>query len=95
MSQYVSSKDTGYSKLSAAEISYLKSFLDAGEDERMGLVHPARIRLDQTEIDRGDKVVVLSAGLSVTADVRTGQRSVMSYLLGPIDKARREAGRER
>jgi hemolysin D len=68
---------------------------DAIEDERMGLAYPARIRLDQTEIDHGDKVVVLSAELSVTADVRSGQRSIMSYLLSPIDKARREAGRER
>jgi hemolysin D len=68
---------------------------DAIEDERMGLIHPARIRLDQTEIDRGNKAATLSAGMSVTADVRTGQRSIMSYLLSPIDKARREAGRER
>jgi hemolysin D len=32
--------------------------------------------------------------MSVTADVRTGDRSIASYLISPIDVARKEAGRE-
>lgn len=68
---------------------------DAVEDERLGLVYPARIRLDRLTIDRGDRVVRLRPGMAVVADIRTGQRSVLSYLVSPIDQARREAARER
>lgn len=68
---------------------------DAIEDERLGLVYSARVRLDRTNIDRGDRTVTLGPGMAVTADIRTGERSIISYLISPIDKARREAGRER
>lgn len=68
---------------------------DAVEDERLGLVYAARIRLDRASIDRGDRVVPLTPGMAVTADIRTGGRSIMSYLISPIDEARQEAGRER
>jgi len=34
-------------------------------------------------------------GMQVTADIRTGRRSILSYLLSPIDEATQEAGRER
>ena len=68
---------------------------DAVEDEHLGLVYAARIRLDRTQIDRGDRTVSLTPGMAVTADIRTGERSIMSYLISPIDEARREAGRER
>jgi hemolysin D len=68
---------------------------DAVEDEKLGLVYPARVRLERSAIDRGGQLVPLSPGMSVTADVRTGDRSIASYLVSPIDEARQEAGRER
>lgn len=68
---------------------------DAVDDRKLGPVYVARIALLQSTIDRGDRVVPLAPGMTVTADIRTGQRSIMSYLISPIDKARREAGRER
>ena len=67
---------------------------DAVEDEKLGLVYPARIRLDP--IDRGRATEMrLSAGLATTADIRTGRRSILSYLVSPIDEATQEAARER
>jgi len=68
---------------------------DAVEDEKLGLVYSVRITVDRAFIDRGDSKVSLSPGMSATADIRTGQRSIMSYLMSPIDQARLEAGRER
>lgn len=68
---------------------------DAVDDRKLGPVYVARIALLQSTIDRGDRVVPLAPGMTVTADIRTGQRSIMSYLISPIDKTRREAGRER
>ncbi len=76
---------------------------DAVEEERSpsakslgpGLVYTVRVSLKRKTIMRGDEQVSLSPGMSATADIRTGRRSIMSYLLSPIDEARLEAGRER
>lgn len=37
----------------------------------------------------------LAAGMQVSAEVKLGDRSVLEYLLSPIQKAFHEAGRER
>jgi len=76
---------------------------DAVEDERVaqmrqtapGLVYTVRVLLDRTAFRRDNEQAQLSAGMSTTADIRTGRRSIISYLLSPIDEARLEAGRER
>lgn len=67
---------------------------DAVEDEKLGLVYPARIHFDPPKKSKPSDIR-LSAGLVTTADIRTGRRSIMSYLVSPIDEARLEAGRER
>lgn len=68
---------------------------DAIEDEKLGLVYTARVSLNRSRIARDGETVALSPGMAATADIRTGSRSIMSYLLSPIDEAAREAGRER
>lgn len=67
---------------------------DAVEDEKLGLVYPARIRFDHSGKSKATDIR-LSAGLATTADIRTGHRSIMSYLISPIDEASQQAGRER
>lgn len=67
---------------------------DAVEDEKLGLSYPARIRLNPSRM-RSQRGIKLSAGLAATADIRTGRRSILSYLISPIDEATHEAGRER
>lgn len=67
---------------------------DTVEDEKLGLVYPARIRLDL--IHRGKATEIRpSAGLATTADIRTGYRSILSYLIRPVDETTQEAARER
>ncbi|WBO24458.1 HlyD family type I secretion periplasmic adaptor subunit [Sphingomonas abietis] len=68
---------------------------DSVDDKKLGPVYTARVNLLRSTIDRGDRVVPLGPGMTVTADIRTGRRSIMSYLISPIDKARLEAARER
>jgi hemolysin D len=68
---------------------------DAIEDERLGLVYAARVHLDRSQMDKGDRRVSLTPGMAVTADIRTGERSIMSYLISPIEEARQQAGHER
>jgi hemolysin D len=68
---------------------------DAVEDEKLGLVYTARVALDRATISRDGQVTPLTPGMAATADVKTGRRSIASYLLSPIDEARLSAGRER
>jgi len=68
---------------------------DAVQDEKQGLIYTARIALDRATIRRDGANVPLTPGMAVTADIRTGRRSLASYLLSPIDEIRTTAGRER
>lgn len=68
---------------------------DAVQDEKQGLIYTARVALDRATIQRDGVTVPLTPGMAVTADIRTGRRSLASYLLSPIDEIRTTAGRER
>ncbi|KQZ73885.1 secretion protein HylD [Sphingopyxis sp. Root214] len=68
---------------------------DAVQDEKRGLIYTARVTLDRATIRRDGTTIPLTPGMAVTADVRTGRRSLASYLLSPIDKMRTTAARER
>lgn len=60
-----------------------------------GLVYAARIRLLETSIRVGNRKQALGPGLSVQAEIKTGERRIIQYLLSPITQALDEAGRER
>lgn len=82
---------TRYGTISA----YVESIgSDAIEDEKLGLVYPARIRVGHA-IRSELGAIRLSSGLATTADIRTGRRSIASYLISPINEIQSEAGRER
>ncbi|GAB3517660.1 HlyD family type I secretion periplasmic adaptor subunit [Photobacterium alginatilyticum] len=68
---------------------------DSVEDEQMGLVFPARVQIDRHTIAVDDKEVPLQAGMSITAEIRTGDRRVIDYLLSPLQQYQSEAMRER
>jgi hemolysin D len=68
---------------------------DAVEDEKLGLVYTAKVVLTRATISRDGEVARLSPGMATTADIRTGRRTILSYLISPIDEARQEAGHER
>ncbi len=68
---------------------------DAVQDEKRGLIYTARVALDRATIRRDGRAIALTPGMAVTADIRTGRRSLASYLLSPIDEIRTTAARER
>jgi HlyD family secretion protein len=62
----------------------------------VGAVYKARIQLDSQQLrDPHGNVLPLTAGLQVVAEIKQGQRTVMDYLLSPVEKAVSEAARER
>ena len=68
---------------------------DAVEDEQLGYVFPARIRLNSNQILVDDKWVTLGAGMSLNAEIKTGTRRIIDYLLSPLQQYQSEAMRER
>ena len=68
---------------------------DTARPAQPGLVYAARIRLLSTTIKVQNKEHKLGPGLSVQAEIKTGQRKIIQYLLSPIAQSLDEAGRER
>ncbi len=68
---------------------------DAVNDEKRGAIFPATLILKAKQMDVDGKKVNLSPGMSLTAEIRTGKRRVIEYLLSPIQRAGNESLRER
>ena len=71
------------------------SVADTSEPQGQEMVYQARISLEQTDMLIDGKRVQLSPGMAVTAEIKTGSRSVLSYLLSPIQRFHQESMRER
>lgn len=96
----VANKDIGFVKAGQDVVVKIESFpytrygyltgkvqhvsLDAIEDEKLGLIFNARVALDQQKIMIENTSVPLSAGMNVTAEIKTGKRRVIDYLLSPL-----------
>lgn len=69
---------------------------DAITDEKTGTsFYPATLTLMQRQMDIDGKKVAISAGMNVTAEIKTGRRRIIEYLISPIERARHESLRER
>jgi len=68
---------------------------DAVNDEKRGLIFPARINLQRATIQVENKTVNLSPGMAVTVEVKTAQRRVIEYFLSPLMQYKDESLRER
>jgi multidrug efflux pump subunit AcrA (membrane-fusion protein) len=50
---------------------------------------------DRTQMQVEDNPVNLSPGMAVTVEIKTGSRTIISYLLSPLLRYRQESLRER
>jgi hemolysin D len=65
------------------------------EPKGQELSYAARISVDRNQMQVEDKIVRLSPGMAVTAEIKTGSRRIISYLLSPLMKYKQESLRER
>lgn len=68
---------------------------DAVQDEKLGLIFAARLTLSDNTIRADGKTIRLKPGMSITAEIKTGKRRVIEYLLSPLIKHLDESMRER
>jgi hemolysin D len=80
--------ERGAEKASGAESS-------SSEPKGQELVYSARISLDRTQMQVDENVVNLTAGMAVTAEIKTGSRAMITYLLSPLTRYAHESLRER
>ncbi len=68
---------------------------DAVQDEKLGLIFAARLTLGDNTIRADGKIIRLKPGMSITAEIKTGKRRIIEYLLSPLMKYLDESLRER
>jgi hemolysin D len=68
---------------------------DAVNDEKRGALFPVTLALKTNAIDVDGKKVRLQPGMNLTAEIKTGRRRVIEYLLSPVQRAGKESLRER
>jgi hemolysin D len=68
---------------------------ETSEPRGQELNYSARISLDRTQMQIDDRMVNLSPGMAVTVEIKTGSRTILSYLLSPLRRYRQEMLRER
>jgi hemolysin D len=65
------------------------------EPKGQTLAYAARISLDRTQMQIDDNLVNLTPGMAVTVEIKTGSRTVISYLLSPLLRYKHESLRDR
>lgn len=104
-------KDIGYVRAGQAAEVKLETFLftrygtvpatvqrvtaDAVTDETRGAIFPARLLLASNAIDVDGRQMRIGPGMNITAEIKTGQRRLIEFLLSPVQRAGSESLRER
>lgn len=68
---------------------------DAVTDEKKGSYYPATLTLAKSDMLVDGKQVHISPGMNITAEIKTGQRRIIEYLLSAVQRAGSESLRER
>lgn len=75
------------------KVKYLS--FEAVQDEKLGLVFPVTIVMEKSHLTIEKKEVSLIAGMAVSAEIKTGERRVIDYLLSPLRKLIDDSFKER
>lgn len=68
---------------------------DAVNDEKRGAIFPATLVLKQTHLRVDGKLIKLSPGMNLSAEIKTGKRRVIDYLISPLQEHADESMKER
>lgn len=68
---------------------------DAIPDEKRGLIYAVKVLLDKTELDVNGQPTPITPGMSVSVEIKTGERRIIEYVLSPLLRHSHEALRER
>lgn len=89
----VTSADSQYADASPGQAP--RTAADQGRQPVLNLVFPVTIALDEPWLSIGGRKVRVSAGMQVSAEIDTGSRRIIDYVLAPVVEAMSSAGKER
>ena len=84
-----------FTKFGAIDGTVIDVSPDAVVDEKLGPVYLAKVELAQQHLTVRGREAPLQPGMTVTADIQTGERRLLEYVLGPMLRYRDESLRER
>lgn len=84
-----------YTRYGTVGAKVVRVTADAINDEKRGAIFPVTLALDVTTLNVDGKMIRLAPGMSLAAEIKTGKRRVIEYLLSPIQRAGGESLRER
>jgi hemolysin D len=76
-----------------ARVSFVSG--DAIKDDKQGFIFQARLKLDRGSIQVDERLVPLTPGMTVTAEIKTGRRRLIEYFLSPVLREASESFGER
>ena len=68
---------------------------DAIPDEKRGLLYAVKIALDKTSLDVEGQDTPVTPGMAINAEIKTGSRRIIEYVLSPLIRHTHEAMSER
>ncbi|MDZ7920674.1 HlyD family type I secretion periplasmic adaptor subunit [Rhodoferax sp.] len=68
---------------------------DAVTDEKRGSFYPAILTLNKKDMLVDGKQIPISPGMNITAEIKTGKRRIIEFLLSPVQRMSGESLRER
>jgi hemolysin D len=84
-----------FTRYGTVQASVARLSADAVTDEKRGAIFPATLKLDRTHLNVDGKRIALAPGMNLSAEIKTGKRRVIDYLLSPVQKAADESMKER
>lgn len=84
-----------FTKYGIIDAEVLGLTADAIADEVKGLVYKLRLKMQQSQMQIDDRTVDLLPGMAVVAEVKTGKRRLIEYVMSPLLRKVDESVRER
>ncbi len=84
-----------YTKYGTIEGQITNISYDAIQTENQGLIYSALVQLTKNTIAVNGKDILIAPGMVATAEIKTGKRRVIEYVMGPLLRYKSESARER
>jgi hemolysin D len=84
-----------FTKYGIIDAEVINITADAVADEQKGLVYKMRLRMKSSQLYVNNQWVDLLPGMLVSAEVKTGHRRLIEFVMAPLLRYKQESGRER
>lgn len=84
-----------FTRYGVIEAEVLNVSSDAIATEQQGLIYEVKLLMDKSTLMVDEREVQLIPGMAVTAEVKTGKRRLIEYVMAPLLRYKQESIRER